>query len=69
MGEYGRTRVEQQLAWKYSVPILLDAYETLFAGKVIRRARELDSDTTSPKPDDLRSDITDGPKLAGTGVA
>lgn len=69
MGEYGRTRVEQQLAWKYSVPILLDAYETLFAGKVIRRVRELDSDATSPKPDDLRSDITDGPKLAGTGVA
>ena len=67
--EYGRTRVEQQLAWKYSIPILLDAYETLFAGKVIRRARELDSETTAPKPDDRRSDTKDGLKLAGTVVA
>jgi glycosyltransferase involved in cell wall biosynthesis len=69
MGEYGRTRVEQQLAWKYSIPILLDAYETLFAGKVIRRARELDCETASPKPPDQRSDTKDGPKLAGTVVA
>jgi glycosyltransferase involved in cell wall biosynthesis len=69
MGEYGRTRVEQQLAWKYSIPILLDAYETLFAGKVIRRARELDSEVASPKPEGQRSDTKDGPKLAGPVVA
>jgi glycosyltransferase involved in cell wall biosynthesis len=69
MGEYGRSRVEERLAWKYSIPILLDAYETLFTGKVIRRARELDSETSPSKPDDQRSDIKDGPKLAGSVVA
>jgi glycosyltransferase involved in cell wall biosynthesis len=69
MGDYGRARVEQQLAWKYSIPILLDAYETLFAGKVIRRARELDSEATSPKSEGQRSDTKDGPKLAGPVVA
>ena len=26
MGEFGRRRVEQELAWKYSVPNLLAAY-------------------------------------------
>jgi glycosyltransferase involved in cell wall biosynthesis len=47
MGQYGRRRVEEQLAWKYSVPILLDAYETLFTNKVTRRAKELDTTTRS----------------------
>jgi glycosyltransferase involved in cell wall biosynthesis len=69
MGEYGRRRVEEQLSWKYSIPILLDAYETLFTGKVVRRARELSAEAISPKPQDKRSDTKDGPKLAGTVVA
>lgn len=30
MGEYGRNRVESELEWKYEVPKLLAAYETLF---------------------------------------
>jgi glycosyltransferase involved in cell wall biosynthesis len=35
MGEFGRRRVEQELAWKYSVPNLLAAYERAFS----KRAR------------------------------
>jgi glycosyltransferase involved in cell wall biosynthesis len=31
MGEFGRQRVERQLAWQYEVPKLLAAYEALFA--------------------------------------
>ncbi len=31
MGEIGRERVETELAWKYSVPHLLAAYERAFA--------------------------------------
>jgi glycosyltransferase involved in cell wall biosynthesis len=31
MGEFGRRRVEAELAWKYSVPQLLAAYERAFA--------------------------------------
>ena len=33
MGEIGRQRVENELEWKYSAPILLDAYATLFNQK------------------------------------
>jgi glycosyltransferase involved in cell wall biosynthesis len=74
MGEYGRRRVEEQLAWRYSVPILLDAYETLFTNRVVRRAPELDTGETTQPAQKLqadRSDTTrgDGPKLAGTVVA
>lgn len=69
MGEYGRRRVEEQLAWKYSIPILLDAYQTLFTGKVVRRSRELHAEPVAPKPNDKRSDTKDGPKLAGSVVA
>jgi glycosyltransferase involved in cell wall biosynthesis len=57
MGEYGRRRVEEKLAWKYSVPILLDAYETLFAGKVTRRAKELD--TEGPPPPSRKGPLPD----------
>jgi glycosyltransferase involved in cell wall biosynthesis len=35
MGEFGRIRVEEELAWKYSVPNLLAAYERVFT----KRAR------------------------------
>ena len=31
MGEFGRTRVENELAWKYSVKNLLAAYERAFS--------------------------------------
>jgi hypothetical protein len=31
MGEYGRKRVENELAWDYSVKNLLAAYERAFA--------------------------------------
>jgi glycosyltransferase involved in cell wall biosynthesis len=33
MGEFGRRRVETELAWDYSVPNLLAAYEKAFSGK------------------------------------
>jgi glycosyltransferase involved in cell wall biosynthesis len=69
MGEYGRSRVEEMLAWKYSVPILLDAYETLFSGTVVRRARELDSENVPPKASDKKTDAPEGLKIAGSVVA
>jgi glycosyltransferase involved in cell wall biosynthesis len=31
MGEFGRRRVEKELAWEYSVPNLLAAYERAFS--------------------------------------
>jgi len=69
MGEYGRRRVEENLAWKYSVPVLLDAYETLFSGQVVRRARELETaDLALPelaKPDNHAS----GRRMNGSVVA
>jgi glycosyltransferase involved in cell wall biosynthesis len=34
MGTFGKERVEKNLAWEYSERVLLDAYETLFAGTV-----------------------------------
>ncbi len=70
MGQYGRRRVEEQLAWKYSIPVLLDAYETLFTGNIVRRAPELDATPQPPqKPEPERSDTTDtGPKLAPGSV-
>jgi glycosyltransferase involved in cell wall biosynthesis len=38
MGEYGRKRIEDELAWRYEEPKLLAAYELLFAvnGAVVR---------------------------------
>jgi glycosyltransferase involved in cell wall biosynthesis len=72
MGEYGRRRVEEKLAWRYSVPILLDAYETLFGRGVVRRGRELDADHPPARPDAGRTTEPghgDGPKLAGSVVA
>ena len=30
MGKFGRSRVENELEWKYEVPKLLKAYEVLF---------------------------------------
>jgi len=31
MGEFGRIRVEEELAWKHSVPNLLAAYQRVFS--------------------------------------
>jgi len=42
MGEIGRRRVEEQLAWEHSVPHLLAAYERAFSK--IRRKRALQTD-------------------------
>jgi glycosyltransferase involved in cell wall biosynthesis len=70
MGEYGRSRVEEKLAWRYSVPILLDAYETLFGNRVVRRARELDGESLQgPKVEGQASDTQEGLKIAGSVVA
>jgi glycosyltransferase involved in cell wall biosynthesis len=33
MGRFGRTRVENELEWKYEVPKLLAAYDTVFASQ------------------------------------
>jgi hypothetical protein len=70
MGEYGRRRVEEKLAWRYSIPILLDAYETLVSGKVVRRARELDAAENLPvKASDKKEESGDALKIAGSVVA
>jgi glycosyltransferase involved in cell wall biosynthesis len=71
MADYGRSRVEEKLAWEYSVPILLDAYETLFSNKVVRRAKELNADgPTPPTPKQKPIPSTSSsPKLADPVVA
>jgi len=33
MGEYGRKRVDNELAWQYSEKVLIEAYEKLFSGQ------------------------------------
>jgi glycosyltransferase involved in cell wall biosynthesis len=42
MGELGRKRVEEQLAWEHSVPNLLAAYERAFSKMRSRRSLETD---------------------------
>lgn len=37
MGEFGRTRIEKELAWRYSVPNLLAAYDRAFAKRSLSR--------------------------------
>lgn len=37
MGKYGRARIENELAWKYEAPKLLDAYDVLWAERNFRR--------------------------------
>ena len=71
MADYGRSRVEERLAWEYSVPILLDAYETLFSGKVDRRAKELNADGPTPPPPKQKPipGTNSSPKLADSVVA
>jgi glycosyltransferase involved in cell wall biosynthesis len=34
IGRIGRARVETQLAWKYQVPVLLRAYDRVFASRL-----------------------------------
>jgi glycosyltransferase involved in cell wall biosynthesis len=47
MGEIGRRRVEQQLAWKYSVANLLAAYERAFSSNGVKAAKPAASGTVS----------------------
>lgn len=37
MGAFGRSRVENQLAWEYEVPQLLRAYDTVIRGRTIQQ--------------------------------
>jgi glycosyltransferase involved in cell wall biosynthesis len=37
MGEFGRKRVENELAWEYSIEHLLAAYQRAFAQKAARK--------------------------------
>ena len=36
MGRFGRSRVENELEWKFEVPKLLAAYDTAFNGPAVR---------------------------------
>jgi glycosyltransferase involved in cell wall biosynthesis len=47
MGEIGRSRVEEQLAWKYSVEYLLAAYERAFSSTGVEAAKSGVSGATS----------------------
>ena len=42
MGEFGRKRVEKELAWEYSVGNLLAAYEKVFSKMPGKRALQTD---------------------------
>jgi glycosyltransferase involved in cell wall biosynthesis len=45
MGEFGRKRVQEELAWEYSVPNLLGAYERAFMKTKEKHAMHPDSET------------------------
>lgn len=47
MGEFGRQRLDERLAWKYSVPHLLAAYDRAFAGA---RAGAASAAPAAPEP-------------------
>ena len=40
MGEFGRRRVETELAWEYSVGQLLAAYERIFSNKTVKQRKD-----------------------------
>jgi len=40
MGEFGRRRVETELAWEYSVDQLLAAYERIFSNKTVKQRKD-----------------------------
>jgi hypothetical protein len=42
MGHFGKSRVAEELAWEYSVPHLLAAYERAFSKRVSRRLPAMD---------------------------
>ncbi|MGB6430521.1 MAG: glycosyltransferase [Candidatus Acidiferrales bacterium] len=44
MGEFGRKRIEEELAWQYSVPSLLAAYRRAFAKRAKRTEADSDLD-------------------------
>jgi glycosyltransferase involved in cell wall biosynthesis len=43
MGQFGRRRIEKQLAWEYSVQNLLAAYERAFSKRRGKRAFQVDN--------------------------
>jgi glycosyltransferase involved in cell wall biosynthesis len=42
MGQFGKTRVAEELAWEYSVPYLLAAYERAFSRRGFKRLPAMD---------------------------
>ncbi len=65
MGEFGRRRVETELAWEHSVENLLAAYDRVFSKR--RRSTGLTQHTYARKPDQGRQmAITGGDASAGT---
>jgi glycosyltransferase involved in cell wall biosynthesis len=42
MGQFGRNRVQKDLAWEYSVANLLSAYASAFASRVGKRGMQID---------------------------
>ena len=47
MGEFGRRRVEKELAWRYSIPNLLAAYERAFSKRPSQDVMILKKDSTA----------------------
>jgi len=54
MGQIGRKRVEQELAWKFSVDNLLAAYERAFAGRKQAGPRSEPGEPAQETPDSVR---------------
>jgi glycosyltransferase involved in cell wall biosynthesis len=59
MGEFGRKRVEEELAWTYSVPKLLAAYQRCFDKRGRVAPRHSTEPDTSAKPPESISDAAD----------
>ena len=51
MGEIGRTRIERQFAWKYSIVNLLNAYDRVFEKRSSRKGKSLASKGKTGSPD------------------
>ena len=54
MGEFGRTRVQQELAWQYSVENFLAAYRKVFSGKSATARGPEAASGVSTRTDNLR---------------
>ena len=53
MGEFGRQRIEKELAWKYSVANLLAAYERAF--RKLESSTDMAPRSAGPETDKRRS--------------